>query len=219
MVARDERPDQTLVERYSARFANLHSQIGAEWWPDSTLHRAPHKPLLLLSVLDLIATGHIQANRIELDQELRQRFRSYKSLVMHPDKRPDPTVPFRYMATERFWHFAGTDPGAEVADDVELGAEDDAGEAEGIGPAAQLDPELFALLEEAGARQELRELLVSTYFAPDVHPALLSAAAQTNGGSGTRYWWVNGGPPKALDGDVGLLWTQRESRDGRTIQS
>jgi hypothetical protein len=46
-------------------FANLRTDKGRDRYPEITYHRAPHKPFLLLSIIDLIAQGRITQNLIE----------------------------------------------------------------------------------------------------------------------------------------------------------
>jgi len=55
----------TVLEQYLQRFATLRTDRGRERYPGITYHRAPHKPFLLLSVMDLIAQGRITENLIE----------------------------------------------------------------------------------------------------------------------------------------------------------
>ena len=54
-----------MLEKYLQMFANLRTDRGRDRYPAITYHRAPHKPFLLLSVMDLIAQGRITENRIE----------------------------------------------------------------------------------------------------------------------------------------------------------
>ena len=54
-----------MIETYLHGFANLRTDRGRNRYPAVTLHRAPHKPFLLLSVMDLIAQGIITDNFIE----------------------------------------------------------------------------------------------------------------------------------------------------------
>jgi len=51
-------------------FAKLRTETGRDRYPEITYHRAPHKPFLLLSVVDLIAQGRISQNLIEPSFEL-----------------------------------------------------------------------------------------------------------------------------------------------------
>ena len=48
-----------MTETYLHRFSNLRTDKSHNRYPAVTLHRAPHKPFLLLSVMDLIAQGVI----------------------------------------------------------------------------------------------------------------------------------------------------------------
>ena len=54
-----------MLERYLQMFANLRTDKGRDRYPEITYHRAPHKPFLLLSIIDLIAQGRITQNLIE----------------------------------------------------------------------------------------------------------------------------------------------------------
>jgi len=46
-----------MLKMYKDTFKNLNRDQ-AHNWPSATLNRSPHKPFLLLSVLDLISNGH-----------------------------------------------------------------------------------------------------------------------------------------------------------------
>ena len=59
-----------MIEKYLKQFANLRTDKNRNLYPSITTYRAPHKPLLLLSVMDLIAQGVIQKNYIEPSIEL-----------------------------------------------------------------------------------------------------------------------------------------------------
>ena len=54
-----------MLEKYIKIFAKLRTDKGRDRYPEVTLHRAPHKPFLLLSIMDLIAQGQITENFIE----------------------------------------------------------------------------------------------------------------------------------------------------------
>jgi hypothetical protein len=59
-----------MLEKYLQMFANLRTDKGRDRCPEITCHRAPHKPLMLLSIIDLIAQGRISLNLIEPSFEL-----------------------------------------------------------------------------------------------------------------------------------------------------
>ena len=54
-----------MIETYLTLFANLRIDRARNRYPARTLHRAPHKPFLLLPVMDLIATGLLSENFLE----------------------------------------------------------------------------------------------------------------------------------------------------------
>ena len=59
-----------MLEQYLQRFAKLRTDRSRDRYPEITCHRAPHKPFLLLSIMDLIAQGRITQNLIEPSLEL-----------------------------------------------------------------------------------------------------------------------------------------------------
>jgi len=66
-----------MFEKYLQMFANLRTDRGRDRYPEITYHRAPHKPFLLLSVMDLIAQGRITQNLIEPSFDLVGTFNTY----------------------------------------------------------------------------------------------------------------------------------------------
>lgn len=72
-------------------------------WPLETKYQAPHKPFLLLSVLDGIDEGWIRENKILLDIELIEHFNRYWETIMPPDKKTSISYPYYYLSSETFW--------------------------------------------------------------------------------------------------------------------
>ena len=63
-----------MLENYLQMFENLRTDKGKDRYPEITCHRAPHKPFVLLSVIDLIAQGRIAEDLIEHSWDLRDVF-------------------------------------------------------------------------------------------------------------------------------------------------
>lgn len=59
-------------------------------------HERPHKPLLLLAMLDLIAEGRSTPDRIEWSTVLRDRFALYFARVKRMEDQCTPENPFFY---------------------------------------------------------------------------------------------------------------------------
>jgi putative restriction endonuclease len=160
-----------MLDRYRQSFSELRTAASRTHWSARTCHRAPHKPLLLLSVMDLFAQGSITSNLVELDPELGELFTLYWVQVMPQGRRGNLAMPFFHLRSEGFWHLVPR-PGMEafLAEarrihsihqllDTILGA--------------KLDEELFVLLCAQESRDLLRTVLIETYFAPDLQPALV----------------------------------------------
>ena len=54
-----------MLEKHLHMFGKLRTDKGRGHYPEIPCHRAPHKPFLLLSIMDLIAQGRITENLIE----------------------------------------------------------------------------------------------------------------------------------------------------------
>lgn len=67
----------THLEAYQKQFTKLHANKNTRHWTEATTYRAPHKPLLLLSIIDLFSQGRIQTNLIELTADLLDLFGIY----------------------------------------------------------------------------------------------------------------------------------------------
>jgi putative restriction endonuclease len=64
---------------------------------------APHKPILLLSIFELIRKGDITSNQIEITPELVLEFKSNWSKLVTTQHSPNFSLPFFHMRSEPFW--------------------------------------------------------------------------------------------------------------------
>lgn len=158
---------QDDLTKYIAQFRSLNTnkRAGID---------APHKPILLLAILDLVESGAINGAKIELTELLERAF-------LHTWKRyvgssllfqPKVATPFWHMQNEPFYQLY-TNDGKELSGSpysVKKLREN---------TYAILDKDLFELMKDENSRAQLRVVLVSTYFqnqhiTPDV---LLSVLA------------------------------------------
>lgn len=160
-----------MIEDYLKCFSKLRTDTSPTRWQATTNYRAPYKPFLLLAVMDLIAQGIIQTNFIEFSADLIDIFDLYWDRVMGQEKASNPVLPFFHLHRDRFWHLVPV-PGKEqvLADMPQIRS---------IGPLRQLvlgvtlDGALFEMLLDKGSRDDLRRVLIETYFAPEVRPKLV----------------------------------------------
>ena len=166
-----------MPTNYLHAFTHLHTATNRTHWSAATCHRAPNKPLLLLTVIDLFAQGLITTNLIEPSDDLIDLFGLYWALVMPLDRRGNLAMPFFHLRSEGFWHLL-PQPGqaAALAAIKSISALSQLYE---LLLGAKVDDELYALLCTNDGREQLRTALIDTYFAPDLH-APLHAQAVTN---------------------------------------
>jgi putative restriction endonuclease len=122
---------------------------------------APNKPILLLSIIELISQGQIQQNQIILSPELIATFLNLWS-HLEPVRKPDIGLPFFHLKGDSFWHHQpkrGFE--AVIASGAKIRA---VGLLRETVQYAYFDEELFALLADPSSRGELMDILIRTWF-------------------------------------------------------
>jgi len=123
--------------------------------------RAPHKPLLLLCVLDMVEDGAITTPWIAYSPELFFRFQCYWALVLDRQRnRPDMRLPFHALGGERdrVWsRYTEERQPSRSKETTRL---------------CLLDESLWECLQDRKFRQQARLRLVTTYFTPPEQIAL-----------------------------------------------
>lgn len=127
--------------------------------------RAPHKPILLLSVLDAIAAGEIVENRIEITASLVARFKdNWNRFVSSNTFQPNFSLPFFHMQmkTEGFWHLH-TFYGKEILVTSSNSIKSFAQLKESV-EYAFFDVALFEILLQPKFREEIYQIILIKYF-------------------------------------------------------
>ena len=166
-----------MLPDYHHAFTHLHTATNRTHWSAATRHRAPNKPLLLLTVIDLFAQGLLTANLIEPGDDLADLFGLYWALVMPLDRRGNLAMPFFHLRSEGFWHLVPR-PGQEAALTA-VKSISALSQLHELLLGARLDDDLYTLLRTIEGREQLRAALIDTYFVPELH-APLHAQAATN---------------------------------------
>ncbi len=148
---------QKALPYYAKKFATLnvnrHRERGA----------APHKPVLLISMIELIEQGKMRLNQLPLSPELISTFLKYWRSLVRTDHRADISLPFVHLTGDKFWHLAFY-PDSETATATGLGRKGVTA-VRRIVQYAWLDPELFAILQDPGQRVILLRVLIDSWFA------------------------------------------------------
>jgi putative restriction endonuclease len=162
-----------LSEKYLAYFTKLRTDKNRKHWSAVAHHQAPHKPFLLLSIMDLVALGAITDNIVQPTLELLDTFNRYFSNLMPIGARGIMAYPFYHMRSEPFWSLIPNEgftdkPGRTISSMTKLNQ---------IYFGAKIDEDLFGLMTHMNSRESLRHVLVITYFTPEVQPAVLQQGA------------------------------------------
>ena len=125
---------------------------------------APYKPALLLAVLEGVAEGSIQYNRIEITPEL---IATFKAICTDLSASPQFTannfaLPFYHLGGDGFWHLH-TWPGLELLLTKSNSVRSFRHLRDVVAYAA-LDPALWQLLQAPADRAALRQALLTRYF-------------------------------------------------------
>lgn len=122
--------------------------------------KALNKPILLLSVIDLITQGLIQDKYIPISDELIDIFKKYWNVLgSGAFKGSDFALPFFHLKNEdsKFWRL-------EYSDDYDGGRPQTIPKLRHDVNRARLDDELFDLIQDPISRQELIDALVAAWF-------------------------------------------------------
>lgn len=120
---------------------------------------APHKPLLLLVLCDLVEKASLAHNVLPLSPELAFRFYTYWGIVAERRRqRPDVRLPFHHLSGDGIWSVLD-EKGNPSPGRVMTGY-------------AKLPSDLIAFLEDPASREKARHLLIARYFRPSEQIAL-----------------------------------------------
>jgi putative restriction endonuclease len=112
---------------------------------------APHKPLLLLVILELAEQGLLPQEILPLTPELAFRFSSYWGIVTERRKqRPDVRYPFYYLKSDGFWSPLAED-GQPAIDRKQTRY-------------ARMPSDFVAFAKDAASREHARRILIARYF-------------------------------------------------------
>lgn len=124
---------------------------------------APHKPLLLLVILDLAESGELPPRVLPLTPELAFRFIAYWAIVAHRRRQPpDVRLPFHHLKSEGCW--SPLDADGKPSSDPRCTRY------------AHLADDFAAFVSDPAARAEARRILIARYFQPGERVALYEAA-------------------------------------------
>ena len=123
---------------------------------------APHKPILLLSVIDCFDAGYINSEKIYITAELMAYFKSNWNFYVMTKHTMNFTLPFFHMSREPFWTLV-----EKRGYDIELTSKNSIKSFNALYRTteyAEIDKELAILFMNTEARYILKEALLELYF-------------------------------------------------------
>lgn len=129
---------------------------------DYKLGGAPHKPILLLAILELVERGEITSPKIEPTGELILAFKAIWSKLVITSHSPNFALPFYHLKSEPFWTLMTFDQKT-----IPLTSSNSIKSLSGLRESvayALMDAEMFNNCLKSLEREVLRQTLLETYF-------------------------------------------------------
>lgn len=161
--------DMNIGGVYIRKFQDLHRDSIPGRWTSISFDKAPHKPLLLLCIMDLYQQDLIRENRIEPTLHLEEMFNSYWRRLFGNDTTSTFALPFFHLQYDGFWRLEGTN-GTQVSDPAIAKAPSPLRKNVAF---AKLDPDLHDLLRQPEWNRHLWSVTITGSFEPEIHSRLI----------------------------------------------
>lgn len=164
------------IADYIKQFASLTRAPGA-MWSEATKRKAPHKPILLLTVLDLVARGVITSPFIDVTGdlvELNELFNLYWRRIIPLEKTSSIAFPFSRLHNEPFWELV-PQPEKEITP-ATINNISSVSQLRILALGARMDANLFYHIQQPEGRNALRETLLRACFSEEAQAALKEQA-------------------------------------------
>lgn len=153
--------EYTLFNKYAYLMRNLSVKV-------TNGVMAPHKAIMLISIIDLIHFNKITSNIIPADAILAETFKkNWNQYVANKKEfaqfKCSIWTPYWHMKNETFWHFCPINNSINVDSLVPAGQTASIGAIRSHIQYAYFDIDLYELLQDANSRETLREILIDTY--------------------------------------------------------
>lgn len=126
--------------------------------------KAPHKPILLLAMIESFENGEITDNWIEVTDDLFQHFHDIWRMLVQTQNVPNFSLPFYHLKNEKggFWKLI-TLPGKEIPTTKSKSIKSFKALNDTV-MAAQLSDELYMAFSDPVKREELKLAILEKYF-------------------------------------------------------
>jgi putative restriction endonuclease len=162
------------LDRYCEQFTRL-TRAPNRVFPATTKHKAPHKPLLLLAVMDMVGRGQIATRFISITGELTELttlFTGYWRSLMPATQTSSIAFPFSRLNSEPFWELVAL-PERRITREA-INYISTVSQLRQLVLGANLDETLFIFITQAESRARLTEALLQACFSEEGRRILLA---------------------------------------------
>ncbi|HJV65766.1 MAG TPA: HNH endonuclease [Geomonas sp.] len=148
-------------------FSSLSRAPGTVW-TETTKRKAPHKPLLLLAVLDLVHRGVVKSPFIDVSTDLvevNELFNLYWRRIIPLGQTSSIAFPFSRLDREPFWELV-PQPGKTISA-AEINNTSSVSYLRKYAVGAKLNDGLFQVMQSGEGREALREALLLSCFSAE----------------------------------------------------
>lgn len=184
------------------KLVELSITINKDKWGKSTRFRPPCKPLLILSVIDMAATGSLQENLIEPSFQLAAIYNRYWEIVAPSNLDSKLASTFVDLENDGVWEIVSH----KKEERRQINSMRDL-QKNHLG--AKMQNDLFPLLMDKDSRKNLRETITKTYFTSNIHADLLDAALINHGAAIYSKELLSGAPVPSIKTGRGEKINQR----------
>jgi putative restriction endonuclease len=136
-------------------------------------YERPHKPVLLLSIFNLVERQLIRTNAAAISDDLITTFKQFFETVRQHNDQPTIENPLFYLQSDGFWTLVPKQGEAPLQ--VSSGAAS-LGTLRRVVAHGRFDDSLWTLIDDPVSRHQLREALIARYF-PESRDKLAAALA------------------------------------------
>lgn len=160
------------LDEYIKKFTKLRIDRVRNRYDGSTNYSAPHKPFLLLVIIDLISQNKIRENFIEPSFDLVEAWNGYWNKIMSPIRKSTMAYPFERLKSDGFWHLMPN----HGYDTEHIYNASSVSALRKYYKGACFDDDLFTFLRLKSGRKKLQSVLVNTYFSSETRPYVFEQA-------------------------------------------
>ena len=157
------------IEKMSLRLTRLRTDKNRKKWTSQTCHQAPHKPFLMLSIVDHFAQGLITENFIEPSFDLVDTFNHYWQTIMPFGTKGNMAYPFPRLQNDGILQLI---PNPDHSGRINIEGISSMKKLRQVCIGAKLQNELFFLLSRPASREHLRASIINHYFSEEIRQAV-----------------------------------------------